>query len=58
MPDNGLGSKGAGASSRHDIDEVFLYYSDFNRGAKLIALFKIIFEWMKCYKVDEYMKAK
>ena len=44
MPDYGLGSIGAGVSSRHDIDEVYLDYSDFNRGAKLISLFKIIFE--------------
>ena len=36
MPHNGLVNyKGAGAPSRHTI-EVFLDYSDFNRGAKLI----------------------
>ena len=37
MPNNSLDSIGAGVSSRHDIDEVFLDNSDFNRGAKLIS---------------------
>ena len=44
MPRNSLDSIGAGASSRHDIDEVFLDYSDFNRGAKLISFQNYI--WM------------
>ena len=37
MPNISLDSIGAGASSRHDMDEFFLDYSDFNRGAKLIS---------------------
>ena len=44
MPNNSLDSIGAGASSRHDIDEVFLDYSDFNRGAELISFQNCI--WM------------
>ena len=44
MPRNRLDSIGAGASSRHDIDEVFLDYSDFNIGAKLISFQNYI--WM------------
>ena len=44
MSNNSLDSIRAGASSRHNIDEVFLDYSDFNRGAKLISSQKYI--WM------------
>ena len=44
MPNNSLDSIGAGASSRHNIDEVSLDYSDFNRGAKLISFQNYI--WM------------
>ena len=44
MADNSLDSIGAGASSRHNIDEVFLDYSDFNRGAKRICFQSYI--WM------------
>ena len=53
MPDNGLDSIGAGASSRHNIDEILQGYSHLNRGTKLISLSKILFEWMKCCKVDK-----
>ena len=56
MPDNSLDSIGAGASSRHNIDEVFIDYSDFNRGAKLIS-FQNYVECMKFYTVDEYVEA-
>ena len=44
MPNNSLDSIGAGASSRHDI-EVFLYYFDFNRGAKLISFQNYIWKY-------------
>ena len=37
ISNNSLDSIRAGASSRHDMDEVFLDYSDFTRGAKLIS---------------------
>ena len=44
--DNGLDSIGAGASSRHNIDEILLDYTDCNRGANSSHFWKLdLNEW-------------